>query len=335
MTARETAMLGNRLVLTGSLALVGALAAPSHALAQDTSIEEPAEEVQMEMREADDIAADDDSDALKFVFNTNFSYYLEADLDDDGDVSISRLFNFLSITAPIGDTAELGVTISNEWSNYDFSGADQLSPESSSAWDDVFIVTLIPNFTYFIDDEWSILGGGVIRYAGESDADFDDSVVGGGFLAAGYQHNPDFYVSFGVLVIDRLERDAIVVPYLGLDWKIEEDLSLTYDAFQGLSLRHAIQDDLELSLSARYDYREFRLDDLGDDPDLQDPVITDEAFQLGTRLRWHKPREWEFYFGAGAVLYQEYTRQRDDGRKLHKEETDPTPYFEVGFTLFF
>lgn len=247
---------------------------------------------------------------------------------EDAGVLVSHNGVDLAILAPVNPDLFITAIIGGEVSFYDWSGSNTIFPGNSESFEDLYSVRVLLAARHRIDGPWHVSLGGIGRAQGEAEASFEDSLTGGGFLAAGYDFSPRSRIDFGVGVFTRLEDDTLVIPYFNIQAQLTERVRIEAPGL-GLSLITTINDQLEFAVKGEVELRDFRLDDSR--PAWRDGVIQDLRVPIGVELIW-KPLEYlTLALEGGAVVYQEYEFRDASGDELNDIETQPAPF--VGLRL--
>ncbi len=277
------------------------LAAGSPALAQDTP---PAEK----------------PSPFSFSLEARTEFGFDADIDDsEGSVSTSRVGGDLGIRYRASDKIGLGLKFGAEYSFYDFDDFETVVGGDDPI-DDAYLYSLTPTISFRPDDRWTLIGGGIFRWAGEEGADMGDAFTVGGLAAANYKFSDRLTLGFGFIVGTRLEDDTIFIPALSIDWRINDRWSLSNEERPGLALRFEATKSLQLAVEAWYTTRDYRL---SDDNSIPDGAMEDTRVPLAFSARW-KPMDRLTVIGrVGAFVYQEFEFQNDDGDEVTDADVDP------------
>lgn len=267
--------------------------------------------------------ADQKQKQTSFAIELFGEYLSGADVDGDpGDVDVARAGGEISVRHAVNPRLALTGSFRHEVSDYDFESAGGLFPGSTddeSPFDDVRESRFALGFAYGIDEFWSVFGTGFVGAGYESGADFDDALYGGGFAGFGYAFNEAFSLQLGIGVRTRLEDSTLVIPLIGFRWQISDTVSLESE---GISARLAWQtnDELELSLFARYTTRDYRTVD--NNQYLPDGVFSDDRVVIGARADWEPAPLFSLTLEAGASVWQEFTFYDSDGDEISDSDTD-------------
>ena len=300
--------------------LIAAIA-PVCAHAQDAEPAQTAEEIREERP------------ALRIGFRADQTVLFDTDLrGEDGDVFTSRSGVDASIIGRLSENVSINFGINGEFSHYDFDGADTPLLTADDALEDAYTTGLRLTGRRTIDETWSVVGGGFARAGLAEGADFDDAISGGGFIAAGYEHSEDFSIDFGVLATTRLEDDALVVPYIALEWKIDDRLTLTTTGL-GARLDAKIDERWSVFLRGRYESRSYRLDD--DFAPLPGGVVRDESFPLGVGVEFSPSRKISLLVEGGVVVGRELEFFSDSEDEIRTIETDSGAFLGIRLVIAF
>jgi len=158
---------------------------------------------------------------------------------------------------------------------YRFDGATGLLPSTSAPVEGLFAHRFGARRDFELPGAWSGSLAAGIDIGLEGSADIGDALTWNTVATATWRARGDVAVKLGFLAQDRLEDDPFVVPFVGLDWDVDTDTSVMLDG-DGLVLARDVGRDTELYLRARYENRQFRLDDSGPNPD---GALEDSSFQ--------------------------------------------------------
>jgi len=258
-------------------------------------------------------------------------YMFSANTDDaagGGDFTVQRVGTNLLIARPLFDDARLSFNLGYEYDHYDFTGTNTFFAGTNDPFSDINYLAAGATFFDRIDDEWSwgvYLGG---EFFAESGVSFSDAstVIGSGFFQ--YQVNPDLAVIGGIYGRTQIEDDALVLPFAGLDWTIDEQWSLTVG--QSQTSRHPrIQVNYEFSpgstlgFGAEYQSDRFRLEIDG----VQNgAVIEDSSIPVFVNLMLHPNDQMTLSVEAGVVAAQEFQIEDQFGRNARSFDSDPAAF---------
>jgi len=188
----------------------------------------------------------------------------DADLDTQGSYSVSSLLLRASVAQPISRKTILGLGVSYDLLDYEFS--DDVVLESASPWDRVHGLNLSLPVIRRANEKWTMLVSPSIGSYGASGAAFSDTVTWGAVFAATYAFQPDRKLGFGAGVFDRIGQTR-GFPFISIDWRLTERWRLTNPLTvgptgpAGLELAYKIGPKWELGAGGAYRNIRFRLDE--------------------------------------------------------------------------
>ncbi len=259
-------------------------------------------------------------------------YIFSADLKDlGGQVSVARAGLDLDMSYQLNDSLGLSLGIEPEVSWYNFSGSSQLIAGQDEPFNDLYRVDITPAFRYGLDEQWTIIGGGLVEFAGEAEADVGESATFGGFIGARYSFSDRFATTFGLLGKSRLEDDAIVLPLIGIEWGITDKLLLSSRG-TGLRLDNRINDAWSVWLSGAYESREYRLEDGGL---LPEGVVRDRRVPIKVGVDWRPCPSVVLGFEGGVMAWQEFKIDDRNGEDVSEDNTKAAPFIGLNMTIVF
>jgi hypothetical protein len=189
-------------------------------------------------------------------------------------------------------------------------------------WETVHVFRLNPTLQVKLNEAWSLLGGPILEFSGESDADFDDSVRGGAVFGVGYRHSENLHGALGLIVQSEIEDDTYVAPFIHVYWGIVEGLYLTAESESSrggeFRLGYRFTEDFGVAVGGGFRRERFRLDDDGISSPFsrRDGVGQEEATTVSARFTWAfmDPLEFEGYIGS--TLDGEFRLENKRGDKL-------------------
>jgi hypothetical protein len=236
----------------------------------------------------------DPSQNPRFFMNAASLYQPSSHVQGGGDVSVSRYSLLVGSSLPVNDKVSLGVGISYEFDDYNFSRLSSFAVPDP--WNKINRVSVLTRVTYRVSSDWAVFAAPVVQYAGEEGANFGDSLLYGGTVGAIYRPNKTFTIGFGAGVFYRLEETSFF-PALIFSWKITDNLRLG-NSFRtgpagpaGLELAYTIDRNWESALAGGFRTFRFRLDRDGPVPNgigqtSSWPVFARLSRQLGQNLRF-------------------------------------------------
>lgn len=272
---------------------------------------------------------------VAYRLNLGGEYQFAADFDQEGegDIAIGRVHGGFDIVFTNAWGGRLITGFETEASVYEWSRADAFFGGPEEPFKQTFEYSLNGFYTRNIDDRWAFFVGANVTSAMEDGADFSDSLTFGGLGGASYQINEDFRLGLGLGVGSRLEDNANVFPLISIDWRIDDRWALTSEGGLGLKLSYDVDPQLELSARARYESREYRLDN---GAALSEGVARDKSVPVVLGALWRsEDRRLELNAEVGAVVYQEFEFLDSTGTIVEDTDVDPTLFLsaEIRFTF--
>ena len=248
----------------------------------------------------------------------SYAHLFETDLDNTPvEVERDSLLAIAGHRFALSDSVGLVTQASYQLSAYDFSG------DGGTLWKDINQVTAMMMIDWKLDEHWSLFGGGLFRFSGESGADFDDSLTGGGF--GGFQYTWSENLKTGLLLgaVSRIEDDAAILPLPLVTWKFAETWKFRLGVSQlgavgyGPELSWMASENWELALGASYQRRRYRLDK-------GDRVGEESSMPIYLKLGWHPTPMSALELMAGVAVAGEIRHEKSGGSKIFEKDTDPS-----------
>lgn len=265
-------------------------------------------------------------------------YHLKTDLDNHGDVSLSRAGGEVGVNVPFGKTVFLDVAFREEASWYNFSNAIDLGG-TDSPWDGpLYDHRLIASLFVRHNDTWSYTLAGSLAWSHE-DSTASDSMTGSGLGIVTYSFNDNFSLSAGVSASSRLERSARIVPLITIDWKLSDQWRLSgrgvgrlANRGPGLALLYSPGETWTFGVGTSYETREWRLDDEGVAPD---GVAEDARVPIEFSAVWKPSKRFSLTGTIGVDAWAEYSLYDKNGDRIGDVQADPTVFAGIEAKLVF
>jgi len=248
-----------------------------------------------------------------------------------GEVSVGRAFAGVGARFRFDPQIGVGLRLAYEGGFYDFDGDSRLSPAPGVApWGDVHSVQIGGRVDYAFDRQWRANLGLFFEFSGETSASAGDSFTVGGTIGASYSFSETFTLGGGVLLSSRLEESVLAIPLIFIDWEFAENWKLTnvagpeaYPTGAGLELEWTINDGFALALGARYEFRQFRLDDSGP-ASRAGGVGGVQQTPVWLRAEWRPDAAWRFDGVVGVSAFQQWELLDAGGAQQAKVDADPS-----------
>lgn len=279
------------------------------------------------------------SDARKVsgFFSVYGGHIFSHDLDDAGDVSITRAGAKAGVTFPVGRDNAWSLSFGAEGSWYDFSDATGFGAGITEPWDNVRILTIETSYVATIKERWQLITGLGVESGMEENAEFSDSITVTGLIGVNYQVSEALALGVGIYGGTRLEDDAFILPIPFINWQINDQWSLgSRPSTRGgrFAITYRASDAWGIFAFAAFESREFRLDD---DPSGPAPegVGRDRRVPLGLGISWTPNTQIAIEVIAGADVWSEYTLDDRDGNEIGEQNGDLAPFLGAQVTLRF
>ena len=268
---------------------------------------------------------------VRFSVSAAPLYQFKSDVNGGGDFSVARYFLSANGSAPINDRLRFGAGLTYDFEDYDFSNLSGFAVPKP--WDRIDRVSLSARLTYKIGENWNLLAGPVVQYAGEEGADFGRSLLYGGTIGASYRASRNFVIGFGAGIFYRLEETRIF-PSLIVSWKITDRWRLgnSYRVGPagpaGMELGYMLDKGWDIGVGAGYRSLRFRLDKGGPVPSGIGEINSWPVYvRLGGKIV--DPLNFDVY--AGAAFGGKLKLEDRHGNEINNVGYETAPM--VGFTL--
>ena len=255
----------------------------------------------------------------EFGFESNLT-------DSPGKIAVTRAAGQVEVGIPLGQYASLDLGLNYEHSSFDFHNATGFVAGSSSPFSDVDRAAVTARFIQPLSQEWAVFVGGAVISSAEDGAKSGDGFGAVLYGAPRYVVNKHLAVGLGALMQTRLEDNITVVPLVLIDWDISEHWNLTHDGFPGGTLTYKPNEHWAFSLSAYYEFEDFRLAENGPLPNgvgrqTRIPVVLSAAWRPDSRI--------EAEAGVGVAFGQNYELLNSNGDSVADIDADAAPMLRL------
>lgn len=247
-----------------------------------------------------------------------------------GDVSTGRFGWRARLLQQTSGGGTLGIEFENEAAFYNFGLTSPIVGTDTDPFNDVYRTRLASTYYGRVASDLSYFHGFEITIAGEPETGLGDSTILGGTSGLAFHASDDVQITAGLMAFTRLEDDAVLLPFIGLDWQVNDSLRITAEGNR-VALDAQLNDSVDLEFYAVYDQRQFRLEDGGG---LGAPAFRDEQIDLGATLGLAVGDDTRIEFGVGLTAWRELTTLAQ-GATVLEIELDPRPYASIGLTVGF
>lgn len=272
---------------------------------------------------------------IKYELSANYEYGFDTDIDGGGKFNINRYSIGADFKKQINQKVSISLDTSYNLTDYGFSGDEGFG--ALDPWDKINRASVGFRLNYQLSRKWGLSAGPFARFAGESGADFGDSMTYGGTIGFLYAPNRNFFVGAGVFISSRIEDDVLVVPGLLFNWQINEKLRLSSlltgvrtELGPRVQLNYDVGQGFSTGLSVGYEFQRFRLDDegiavngVGDMKVL--PVWGSVYYNINSAVRL------ALYGGAGFL--GELELEDSNGDRIQKEDFDTLFFMGMGLRI--
>jgi len=257
---------------------------------------------------------------------------LDADFDTQGSYSVSSLIFRASVAQPVSRKTILGLSLSYDHLDYDFS--DDAALESASPWDRVHGLNLALPIIRKINDRWSLLLSPSIGWFGASGASSGDSLTYGLVSAATYAFRPDRKLGFGLAAFERIGQTR-GFPFVSIDWRLTDRMRLTNPLNvgptgpAGLELAYEISPTWEFGAGGAYRSIRFRLDE----QDLEPNGIGEQrGIVTFARILHNLSPKINLVIYTGLVLSGELRIEDENAQQRRTAEHDTAPLLAISLS---
>jgi len=275
------------------------------------------------------------SHGLRFSFSAAPIYQFDAEVDGGGTLSVARFSFGADMTGKISKDFVLGLGLTYEFDDYDFSGLTGFS--ASRPWDQVHRAGIAVPAIYLLADKWRLLVSPSVQFAGESGADLSDAISFGGVASVSYVPRPDLVLGVGVGAFSNIEKVS-VFPYVVVNWRIADSLRLA-NPFRtgpagpaGLELAYALDAHWEFAAGSAYRSFRFRLDENGPIPG---GIGESALVPVFGRLSYKFSRWLQIDLYGGASFVNKVRIEDKAGNLLYQTKYDVAPLISLTFKAEF
>jgi len=243
---------------------------------------------------------------------------------DGADLTVSRAATDLAAEYWFSQQFIATLGVGAEYSHYALSNLEDAAGIDEPL-DDALSTSLRPGLRVNFSREWGAFAFATLRFAGDPGADLDKAFTGGGAAGARWSPNDSLTFLLGAGATSQLDDTTAYYPVLGVNWKINENWSLDTLGTGG-ALRYRLNDAWRLGLGARYESRDYRLDD---DASVPDGVLRDDRALVELTATWTPQPLIDLTFAVGAVPWSELTLDDACSSEVFEATGDPTAFFSL------
>ena len=263
-----------------------------------------------------------------------YVYQFDTDLDNsNGSFTAHRFFIQPGITYGPDYTRSFSLAFGYGYDGYDFKGENGFS--GMQPWDDIHTFRLSAPLRFNKGRNWSFFVVPTLRVTGESGADLNDSLTGGGFAGFAYRFNERLSIGPGVGIMTQIEDDVSIFPILIINWKITDRISLETGRGlgatlgPGISLNWRISEKYHLALGGRYEKLRFRLDDSSETPE---GIGQDESFPIYAGITYNFNSAATISLIGGIETAGGLQLEDPDGNFIEEQDYEIAPFLGFSFS---
>jgi hypothetical protein len=264
-----------------------------------------------------------------------YVYQFDTDMDNsNGSFTTDRFFVQPGITYSPDYTRSYSLAFGYGYDGYDFTGENGFG--ALRPWDDIHSFRLSAPIRFTKGQSWSFFIVPTIRVTGESGADLNDSLTGGGFAGFAYKFNEHLTIGPGIGIVTQIEDDTSIFPVLIINWKITDTLSLETGRGlgatlgPGITLNWQMTEQWHLALGGRYEKLRFRLDDKAETPN---GIGQDTSFPVFGGVTYNINSSARVSLIGGFETSGELQLEDHDGNVLKQQDYESAAF--LGFSFYF
>ena len=255
-----------------------------------------------------------------------------------GDLDSYSLGAQITADIPIGDRSQLSIRVDQTSTGYGFDSFTAFGPFASEPIDFGLDSGISAVFARTLENNWTLSGGARVNFAGETSADFGDSLIFGGFFGAKYRYSDALSVGFILGVFSQLEDDPVVVPLPIVEWQIDTYWRLDAGFVDssgrpGVALTNQLDDQWSIGASISTDFKQFRLEN--SNSAAPGGTFSDLTVPIMFVTKWKPEPNITITGQVGTMIYRKVELQTSSGSRIGNSELKPTLGFGLGAEISF
>jgi hypothetical protein len=258
--------------------------------------------------------------------NAAYAHQFETDVKNSpAEFSRNNVSGVAGHRAEVSDSLFLVVNGAYQGSYYDF---DKGTGSAQLRWNDIHRASLMVGMGWK-NDEWSVIGLLIGRTDGESGADFDDTLTGGGAVIVDYKWSDELTTGFILGVTSTLEDSASLIPLPTVDWRFADHWKLHFGvvsaaAYPGVGPEISYLDEhWQFGFGGSYQTRRYRLDSRSGPTNKG--IGQEQSFPVYARAAYAPNKNVSFGAMAGVALGGQIRSGTSGGNKVFKEDYKAAP----------
>lgn len=280
----------------------------------------------------------DDGERIELSLNGAYEHQFRASIDGAGRVAMHRANVALAGIAPITADLDLAFNASYALDYYRFSNGPTALGDLENPWDDIHTINFGATFNLALDQDWTLFGGPVFQFAGESGASASDMFSGGGIVGLEWRLDPNLVLGGGVGITSTIKDDVRIYPVVKVDWRITNELRIaarthhTVSGDIGAEIIYNRGEGWEAAFGATYRHRRFRLDEDGP----TDHGIGQERYlPLYGRFTYEFTPDLRASIYGGVVIEGDLKLEDSGGNRISRQDYDPAGIIGVNINVRF
>lgn len=257
----------------------------------------------------------------RFRLSVGYDHRFDADIDGNGngEFGVDAVRGALGYSLPLTDALRWDNYASYRFAHYDFSQTDP--------WEDIHAAMWVSRLRLSVAEDWTLHGGPLVSFEGESGSDFSDGLIGGGVLGFDWSASPDLSLGLGFGVVSQIEDDARFLLIPTVNWKFADAWRLRTGILElgagtgvGAELDWELADRFQWAFGVQIQRKRMRLDDGGSNPD---GVGQERSLPVYAKLVWQVADPLGLELFGGAHFAGELRVENSRGTKLSERDFDP------------
>lgn len=229
----------------------------------------------------------------------------------------------LPLFVPLSDNWRMIGGLSGKTAEYE---STPFSPDKLRIWEAGGFLSVEADFTA----RWTAALGGFSSVNFEEGADLGDSLNLGALTSVSYKWSRNLQTSVGALYLNLPTGDGLVVPTIGLEWQLSDEVLVSIRGLEG-RVQRRITDRVDIYWRGEWEPYGARLKRRSN---TQAISVSDVSVRTGLGIVWHPSRGWTVTLDGG-VAFHTIELQDATNRRIAKDQLDPAPYVGLAISAQF